>query len=62
MLPPPNAATKKLFNDPGLTNKLALVNPVLIPSVTVIVVVSDFFNVVVNTENDFPLAKVTAVI
>lgn len=61
IFPPPDFSTKNLFNVPGKTVKEGLVNPGTVPSVTVNVVISAFFNVVVSTVVETPDAKLTEV-
>src|SRR5205823_380662 len=62
IFPPEVFCTRKLFNTAGYTVTAELAIPVTVPSVTVMVVVSAFFNDVVRVVVDAPLVKLTEVI
>ena len=60
-LPPDDDSTRKLETAPPFTVNDELAGPMVIPSETVIEVVSAFFSVVVNIVDETPLAKLTEV-
>lgn len=62
MFPPETPSTRKLETTPGFTDRDKLDIPEFVPSVRDIVVASAFFNVVVNTVEETPLAKLTFVV
>jgi hypothetical protein len=62
IFPPEDDSIKKLEIPPGFTVIDELAGPVIVPSDTVMEVVSDFFNVVVNDVDETPLAKLTLVV
>ena len=62
MIPPADDSTRKLELSPGLTVNEELTGPEVEPSVTDIVVVSAFFNVVLRAVDETPLAKLTLVV
>ena len=62
IFPPPTFSTRKFEIEPAFIVKEELAGPEVVPSVTDIVVVSDFFNVVFNVVDETPLAKLTLVV